>query len=673
MTRIVSRFPKRVTKRDTVWIPMPDGVRLAATIWLPDDADDHPVPAVLEFIPYRRRDFTAAGDSLHHPWLAGHGYAAVRCDLRGNGDSEGLFDDEYSPQELDDGYHVLEWLAAQPWCSGATGMMGISWGGFNCLQVAALRPPSLKAVYSVASTDDRYADDIHFMGGCLLNDNLNWGTTMTTFAMRPPDPAVVGADWRRIWLERLENAPNLVAKWLSHQRRDGQWKHGSVIEDYDAIEAAVYMVGGWADGYTNAIFRVAAGLKAPFRGLVGPWTHAYPWKAKPGPEIDGLKDLVRWWDHWLKGIDTGMMDEPRLRCWMQETVAPQTSYDHRPGRWVAADAWPDPAVTGKVFHLARNGLTTRPGRPETLVCASEVLAGITHGDWCPYGFDAEMPSDQREEDGRSLAFDSPALGRRVEILGAPVVDLDVSCDVPQAQLYVRLCDVAPDGASTRVTYGVLNLSHRNGHEAPEPLDPGATTRIRIQLNDCGHVFPPGHRMRLAIQTGSWPLVWPSPVPAAVSVVTASSTLTLPVRPRRAADRQLPSLGRGATAPPLVVTTMKPYHRSRSMARDYVTGETRIDMVKDRGHIRIEETGTEYSGGGHETYVIRDGDPLSARARVDYAIALAREPDWKTRLDTRFVLTATKDSFLLSAHAEAHDGDERIWSRSWEDSIPRDGV
>ena len=292
MTRIVSRFPRRVTKRDTVWIPMPDGVRLAATIWLPDDAEDHPVPAVLEFIPYRRRDFTAAGDSLHHPWLAGHGYAAVRCDLRGNGDSEGLFDDEYSPQELDDGYHVLAWLAAQPWCTGATGMMGISWGGFNCLQVAALKPPSLKAVYSVASTDDRYADDIHFMGGCLLNDNLNWGTTMSTFAMRPPDPAVVGADWRRIWLERLDEAPNLVAKWLSHQRRDGQWKHGSVIEDYDAIEAAVYMVGGWADGYTNAIFRVAAGLKAPFRGLVGPWTHAYPWKAKPGPEIDGLKDLV---------------------------------------------------------------------------------------------------------------------------------------------------------------------------------------------------------------------------------------------------------------------------------------------------------------------------------------------------------------------------------------------
>ncbi len=673
MARIVSRFPRKVTKRETVWIPMPDGVKLAATIWLPEDADDNPVPAVLEFIPYRRRDFTAAGDALHHPYMAGHGYAAVRCDLRGNGDSEGLFDDEYSARELDDGFHVLEWLASQPWCTGNTGMMGISWGGFNCLQVAALRPPSLKAVYSVASTDDRYADDIHFMGGCLLNDNLNWGATMTTFAMRPPDPDVVGRDWRTIWLERLDNAPNLVAKWLNHQRRDSQWKHGSVCENYDAIEASVYMVGGWSDGYTNAIFRIAAGLKAPFRGLVGPWSHAYPWKAKPTPEIDGLKDLCRWWDHWLKGIDTGMMAEPRLRCWMQESVPPQTFYDHRPGRWVAEESWPSPNVEYRTFHLNTGGLASKPGRRETLSHASEVLAGITHGDWCPYGYAAEMPSDQREEDGRSLVFDSKPLRQRVEILGQTVLELELSCDVPQAQLYVRLCDVAPDGASTRVTYGVLNLSHRNGHEVPEPLEPGRTVRVRVPLNDCGHAFAPGHRIRIAVATGSWPLIWPSPEMPTISLATASSTLILPVRPRRASDRRLVSLGKAMTAPPLEVSTIKPYHRARTMSRDYVTGETRIEMVKDRGHIRIESTGTEYSGGGRETYRIRDGDPLSARARVDYAVTLGREADWNTRIDSRFILTATKDSFLVTAHAEAHDGDERIWSRSWEDAITRDGV
>ncbi|SVA50447.1 uncharacterized protein METZ01_LOCUS103301, partial [marine metagenome] len=175
MSKTIKRFPHKTKKIETVWIPMPDGVNLSATIWLPEDAETNPVPAVLEFIPYRRRDFTAAGDALHHPYIAGQGYAAVRCDIRGNGDSEGLFDDEYSKQELDDGYHVLEWLAKQSWCSGNTGMMGISWGGFNCLQVAALRPPSLKAIYSVCSTDDRYSDDVHYMGGCLLNENISWG------------------------------------------------------------------------------------------------------------------------------------------------------------------------------------------------------------------------------------------------------------------------------------------------------------------------------------------------------------------------------------------------------------------------------------------------------------------------------------------------------------------
>jgi putative CocE/NonD family hydrolase len=639
MARIVSRFPRKVVKMDTVWIPMPDGVKLAATIWLPEDAADNPVPAVLEFIPYRRRDFTAMGDG-HHQYMAGHGYGAVRCDTRGNGDSEGLFDDEYSRQELDDGYHVLEWLARQPWCTGKTGMMGISWGGFNCLQVAALRPPSLKAVYSVASTDDRYADDVHYMGGCLLNDNLNWGGTMTTFAMRPPDPEVVGERWRAMWLERLENAPNLVADWLEHQTRDAQWKHGSVCEDYDAIEAAVYAVGGWADGYTNTVFRLAEGLKAPFRGLVGPWTHAYPWKAIPGPAIDGLKDLCRWWDHWLKDQDTGMMDEPHLICWMQESAPPQTSYDHRPGRWVAEETWPGKGIERSLLHLNADGLAPRAKRSVTLRHRGSVLDGTTHGDWCPYGHDAEMPGDQREEDGRSLAFDTAPLARRTEVLGQAVLELDIASDQPQGLLYVRLCDVAPDGASTRVTYGMLNLSHRDGHEKPQALESGRTYRVRVALNDCGHAFPKGHRIRVAVQTGSWPLVWPSAGQPEIALATGTSVLSLPVRPRRSGGATAPSLGTPAVVAPVPSKTWRPYHRERRMSRDFVTGETRIEMVKDRGHHRLEETGTEFSGGGVETYTVREGDPLSARARLDYHVALKRGAAWDTRVDTVFELTAT---------------------------------
>ncbi len=669
MIRILTRFPNRVTKMATVWIPMPDGVKLAATIWLPEEAGNHPVPAVLEFIPYRRRDFTAMGDG-HHRYMAGHGIGAVRCDTRGNGDSEGLFDDEYSRQELDDGYHVLEWLAKQPWCAGKTGMMGISWGGFNCLQVAALRPPSLKAVYSVASTDDRYADDVHYMGGCLLNDNLNWGGTMTTFAMRPPDPEVVGERWRDMWLERLENAPNLVAHWLSHQTRDEQWKHGSVCENYDDIEAAVYAVGGWADGYTNTVFRLAEGLKAPFRGLVGPWTHAYPWKAKPGPAIDGLKDLCRWWDHWLKGEDTGMMDEPHLRCWMQESAPPRVSYEHRPGRWVAEDVWPSERIDRFALHLNADGLAPRAKRSVVLRHRGSVLDGSSHGDWCPYGHDAEMPGDQREEDGRSLSFDTTPLAQRTEILGQPVLELDIASDTPQGLLYVRLNDVAPDGASTRVTYGLLNLTHRDGHEEPETLQPGATYRVRVALNHCGHAFPKGHRIRLTLQTGSWPLVWPSPRQPEITLATGTSVLALPVRPRRSGGARLASLGSPVVAPPPKATTSRPYHRERRMSRDFVTDETRIEMVKDRGRHRLEETGTEFSGGGVEIYTVREDDPLSARARLDYHVALKRGRDWDTRVDTVFELTATQTTFLLTCGAEAHEGGVRIWSKGWSEEIPR---
>ena len=255
--------------------------------------------------------------------------------MRGSGDSDGLLADEYLPQEQADAVEVIAWLAAQPWCSGAVGMMGISWGGFNALQVASHRPPALKAIITACSTDDRYADDCHYMGGCLLNNTIAWGSTMFAFGAQPPDPEVVGERWRDMWLERLENNPLMAATWIEHQHRDDYWKQGSVCEDYAAITAAVYAVGGWADGYSNAIPRLIAGLPGPKKGLIGPWAHAYPHVAQPGPQIGFLQEALRWWDHWLKGIDTGIMDEPVLRAWMQESVPPATTYAERPGRWIA--------------------------------------------------------------------------------------------------------------------------------------------------------------------------------------------------------------------------------------------------------------------------------------------------------------------------------------------------
>ncbi|MDZ7777285.1 MAG: CocE/NonD family hydrolase [Bacteroidales bacterium] len=269
---------------ENIWIPMFDGTKLAAKIWMPADAANNPVPAVFEYIPYRKRDFKAIRDHEIHGYFAQNRYAGIRVDLRGSGDSEGILRDEYLQQELDDGLEVLKWIASQPWCDGNIGMIGISWGGFNGLQLAELQPPELKAIISVASSDDRYADDVHYMGGTLLTDNLSWASTMFAFNSCPPDPAVVGEKWKEMWLERLEGSGLWLKKWLDHQRRDDYWKHASVCENYAAIKCPVFAVSGWADGYSNTVFRLMENLKGPRKGLIGAWGHKYPHMGGPGPE-----------------------------------------------------------------------------------------------------------------------------------------------------------------------------------------------------------------------------------------------------------------------------------------------------------------------------------------------------------------------------------------------------
>ena len=280
-----------------VWITLSDGCRLGARIWLPEGARDTPVPAVLEYIPYRKRDGTRVRDEPMHGYFAEHGYASVRVDMRGSGDSDGHMADEYLPQEQDDALEVLSWIAAQDWCSGNIGMMGKSWGGFNCLQVAARRPPELKAVIPVYFTDDRFRDDIHFMGGCLLNDNQWWGSIMLAYQARPLDPEIVGESWREDWLKRIDDLPFFPALWAEHQRYDVYWKHGSVQEDYAAITCPVLAFGGWADSYTNSVPRMLEHLSVPCRGIIGPWGHVYPHDGIPGPAMGWLQEAVRWWDH----------------------------------------------------------------------------------------------------------------------------------------------------------------------------------------------------------------------------------------------------------------------------------------------------------------------------------------------------------------------------------------
>ncbi len=367
---IPAELPHRIREVTHAWIPLADGTRLACRYWLPVTAVSDPVPAILEYIPYCKRDGTAARDEAMHPYFAGHGYAAIRVDLRGSGESEGVMLDEYLKQEQDDALEVIAWIAAQPWCTGRVGMMGKSWGGFNGLQVAARRPPALKAVISMYSTDDRYADDIHSMGGCLLNENANWSFVMFPLNARPPDPLLVGAGWETMWRQRLDVVRPWIIGWLHHQRRDAFWKHGSVCEDYGAIECPVYLIGGWADGYSNPVPRLMAGLTCPKKALIGPWGHQYQHQVHPGPKMGYMTEALRWWDHWLKDIDTGVMAEPAYRVWMNDSERPQTFYAMRKGKWIAEPGWPSshigeaalyPDGDGRLGDAASPGAAVRAG------------------------------------------------------------------------------------------------------------------------------------------------------------------------------------------------------------------------------------------------------------------------------------------------------------------------
>ena len=652
---------------------MPDGTRLAARIWLPVDAEADPVPGILELLPYRKSDGTALRDARNAPYFAGHGYAVVRVDIRGTGNSTGIITDEYTETELADGVACIAWIAAQPWCTGKVGIMGISWGGFNGLQIAALRPPELHAVLSLCSTDDRYADDVHYWGGALLADyQLPWATTMLAYNARPPEPHVWGEEWLPRWLDRLAATPAFIEEWMRHQRRDEFWRHGSVCEDPGAIQCPVYLVGGWADAYRDAVLRLLESLTVPRRGLIGPWAHAWPHFATPGPQVGFLQEATRWWDRWLKDIPNGIEHEPVLRAWMQDSVPPRAHHEHRPGRWVATTSWPTPAVEQHVATLEPGVL--RFGSPAGVESSSrsEVAAvqshGVLGGRSCAYGTSFDEAVDQRAEDAVALCFDSDPLPARLDVLGVIEADLELSADRDQALVAVRVCDVAADGASTLITRGVLNLTHRDGHQRPELLEPDRRYRVRFPLHAIGYSIPEGHRVRVAIAPTCWPIVWPSPEPVRLTVFLPGSRIHFPVLTGDA-DTRFP-FPEPVQARQFPHTPVDESERG-SITRDLVTGEVTAVYQSGAGYQR-EELGEDMRYHSHErdTFHIVDDDPNSATVRSERRIQLSHA-DWQTTVVAHGEMTCDKDAFYVNTDLTTYLGDQQIFHRTWRFATPRD--
>jgi uncharacterized protein len=667
--------PNAVDEIENTWITLADGCRLAARIWMPRDAGRAPVPALLEYIPYRKRDFTRRRDESLHRWFAAHGYAAVRVDMRGSGESDGLLHDEYLAQEQDDALEVIAWLARQPWCSGAVGMMGKSWGAFNALQVAARRPPALQAVIAVMGTDDRYGEDVHYSGGCLLNDNFWWGCIMQVFNARPPDPAIVGERWRAMWRERLEAERFWPQLWLEHQTLDAYWKHGSVCFDYEAIACPVWFWGGWADLYRDTPLRLAARLRVPHRVTVGPWGHLYPHEATPRPAVGFLQEALRWWDRWLKGTDNGITQEPPLQFYLMDSVPPERRYAERPGRWIAEAGCPSPHVRMRELAINAAGLSERADAPQALSLASPQSTGLAAGDWGSFSVPGDVPGDQRLDSFGSLEFDSPALPQALEILGNARAVLELAADRPDALVAVRLIDVAPDGRATLIARGFLNLTHRESHETPAPLVPGQRYRVEVSLTGTACALPAGHRIRLALSNAYWPIVWPSPGPVTLTIYAGASRLMLPVRSAPGAQADAGPAPQPVSGPASPVTLLRKGRLERSVTLDEITGEVThrlyIDggVFGDTGRFRLDDIGMEMAHVMERLYRIRPDDPNSARASMTQTLEMGRG-DWQVRIEAGAEMSSSPASFELSAWIEACEGRASIARREWRARIPR---
>ena len=675
MTKIIDKFPYEVEVTEHLWVSMPDGCRLSAKLWLPVGADQEPVPAILEYIPYRKGDGTANRDQVIHAYFAGHGYAGIRVDMRGTGDSEGIQFDEYLPIEQEDGQAVLTWIASQNWCTGAVGMMGISWGGVAALQAATYRHPALKAILPVCASDDRYYDDGSYYLGCLSGQTIGWGAVMFGRNARPPDPVVAGEGWREQWLSRMSEPPLFLETWLRHQRRDSYWLQGTVQGQYDRIQCPVYAVTGWADCWPNTVLRLLENLPTslPKKGTIGPWGHAYPHHGMPKPAIGFLQEALRWWDRWLRGMDNGIDQESRLNAYIQERVPPDAGHSTRPGRWVSELQWPNTRQSVKRWFIGNEQISDQPVSCSPVIIKSPLSCGLCSGEYMPWytsGFSPQLPLDQRDDDARSVVFDGPILDKPLELLGTPSAKLSLTSSAPSGLIVARLCDLWPDGASTLISFGILNLAQREGRESPLPVEPGTCYRVRVRLNDTGYSLAPGHRLRLALSTSYWPIAWPTPDEGWLTLDPNESALELPVYEDSSLNDQI-LFAEPEHAPYIPTESLRPSHHERTITKNVATGESVLWLVKDAGRQRFSHNQIEAEEATTERYVIGETDPLSARAEYTAHQVVARG-NWQTRTESSLTVSCSRELFLLDAKLTAYEGDNEVYSRSWATEIPRDG-
>lgn len=676
--RSASATAHEVEVQHDVRIPVRDGLELSANLWLPAGADfARRVPAILELIPYRKDDWRANADEARGRYLAARGYAFCRLDIRGTGSSPGVARDEYTAEETQDGYDAVEWLAAQAWCNGNVGMWGISYGGFTAIQVAALRPPHLRAIVPMYASDDRYLDDVHYLGGCVTASELTqYAVAMVADNALPPRPAYRGDGWRDEWRARLEATPIWLLEWARQQHDGPYWRQGSLAPAWDRITAAVLLIGGWMDSYVDPVFRMLERcINAPRRAIIGNWAHDLPDSAYPSPNLDWLHELVRFFDHWLKGERNGVMDEPALVWYRREWAAPEAFPASWPGAWVADTAFPPPAAGTATFHLAagdeplRGRLLVTPGASGVERLRHRATIG-TRGSlswgagWPPNG----LARDLRPDEALLPTYTSEPLAQPLDILGRPEAVLVWESPVPVATAVVRLTDVAPDGTPIQVTSGVLNLSHRDDHEAPSPMPVGQRVVVRVAMRACGYRFLAGHRLRLSVATTAWPIIWPSPERAEHTLHHGGDTESRLVLPTTGPDGSADVPAFGESPPPLEVvgagTDEPPVWR---ITEDVLAGTVTVTTFE--GGEAVVADGTRLFASEGHTMTASDEDSASARMSSEVVYRLVQDGIEAEAVATAET-TSTATEFRLRGELRVRLDGEPFFDRSWDEHIPR---
>ncbi len=647
-----------------VWIPMSDGACLSARLYLPE-GDDRPWPVLLEALPYRKDDLTASYASEYRRLRDEGRFAVARVDLRGTGASDGLATDEYPPEEQSDLVEVIAWLAAQPWSNGNVGMFGTSYSGFNSLQLAAEQPPALKGVCAIYASDDRYTDDVHYMGGTLRAvDLVDYVIYMTAMCALPPTPALTGDRWRDAWLARVDHAEPWLLRWLEEQWDGEYWRHGSLRRldghggwtGYDRIRCATMIVAGWADGYRNNSFRTYEQLRGPRELLVGPWSHMSPASSRPGPNLDLLPEIIRFFDAHLRDRPPTSPTAP-IRVFLRRPTPPAPDLAEHRGQWRADTAWP-PADAGElVLESPRDGT-------EELAVRGDVgtTAWISCAGHLPWG----QPVDQRPDEGLSLVYDWPAREEELVVAGHPRLTVTVTADAPVAFLSAKLCDVFPDGTSQLVTRGFLNLCHRESSLAPAPLVPGAPVTVTLELEATAWIFEAGHRVRLDVAGTDWPNTWSPPAPVTLAVDAATLRLALPTLADATGAEPVPEF----TPAPPDDDEHDPSGDRPTVWRidhDVLASETRA--VVDHGTTYDAEHGSRVEEHYTGEVTVSTDDPGIARATATARFAVAW-PEVRVHSEARLDVRSDADAFDVTVDLDVHQDDELVRTRSWSRRIPR---